>query len=83
MTVEISEATKYPSDDPANVEVKKHRRAYLVSFDIQLLVDRIVLLEERVWNAQRAMDVFMNYATKKRGNNEKTSEKSVDKRIKK
>lgn len=73
MTIQIAEPTKYPSDDPANTDVKKHRKAYLVSFDTQLLVDRIVLLEERVWSAQRAMDILLNYPTKKGEKDEKTS----------
>lgn len=73
MTVEITEPTTYPSDDPANIEIKKHRKAYLVSFDTQTLVDRIVLLEERVWSAQRAMDMFLNYPAKKGEKDEKTS----------
>lgn len=61
MTIKIIEPATFPSDDPANIEVKDHRRAYLVSFDPQLLSDRVILLEERLWHAQRAMTVLFDY----------------------
>lgn len=65
MSVEITEPAKFPSDNPANIEIKEHRRAYLISFDPQLLADRIVLLEERNWHAQRAMAFLFDYPPRK------------------
>lgn len=80
MSVEIAEPETFPSDDPANVEKKEHRKAYLVSFDPSLLADRIVLLEERVWQAQRAMTILLD-STPRKGRNEKDTETQVDKCI--
>lgn len=61
MIVNITEPAKFPSDNPVNVEMKEHRKAYLVSFDPQLLVDRIVLLEARLWEAQKTMSFIFDY----------------------
>lgn len=65
MSVEITEPDTFPSDDPANNEVKEHRKAYLVSFDPQLLADRVLILEERLWDAQQAMSIMFDYPPRK------------------
>jgi hypothetical protein len=62
--VKISEPDKFPSDAPVNIEEKALRKAYLISFDPQLLADRILLLEGRVWEAQRTLSVYMDYNKK-------------------